>query len=51
MGLEAIGPKLDTSKPEPDHKAYQYLFRSLTVTHRNHVWEAAITGVPMAVSA
>jgi putative transposase len=38
MGLEAIGPKPNTSKSAPGHKVYPYLLRGLTVNHSNHVW-------------
>jgi putative transposase len=48
MGLEAIGPKPNTSKPSPGHKVYPYLLRGLTVSHSNHVWATDITYVPMA---
>lgn len=48
MGLEAIGPKPNTSKPAPGHKVYPYLLRGLEVTHSNHVWATDITYVPMA---
>ena len=48
MGLEAIGPKPNTSKPAPGHKVYPYLLRNLQITHSNHVWATDITYVPMA---
>lgn len=48
MGLEAIGPKPNTSRPAPGHKVYPYLLRGLEVTHSNHVWATDITYVPMA---
>lgn len=48
MGLEAIGPKPNTSKPAPGHKVYPYLLRGLEVMHSNHVWATDITYVPMA---
>ncbi len=48
MGIEAIGPKPNTSKPAPGHKIYPYLLRNLTVTHSNHVWQTDLTYVPMA---
>ena len=35
MGLEAIGPKPNTSKPAPGHKVYPFLLRDLPVTHSN----------------
>lgn len=48
MGLEAIGPKPNTSKPSPGHTVYPYLLRNLPVTHSNHVWATDLTYVPMA---
>lgn len=48
MGLEAIGPKPNTSKPAPGHKVYPYLLRGLKVNHSNYVWATDITYVPMA---
>ena len=48
MGLEAIGPKPNTSKPAPGHEIYPYLLRGLEITHSNHVWATDITYVPMA---
>ncbi|RNA64892.1 transposase [Prosthecochloris sp. ZM_2] len=48
MGLEAIGPKPNTSKPAPGHKVYPYLLRGLEITHSNHVWATDITYAPMA---
>ncbi|NTW54762.1 MAG: hypothetical protein HGB15_08400 [Chlorobaculum sp.] len=48
MGLEAIGPKLNTSKPTPGHTLYPYQLRGLKVTHSNQVWATDITYVPMA---
>lgn len=47
MGLEAIGPKPNTSKPAPGHKVYPYLLRNLSITHSNQVWATDLTYVPM----
>ena len=38
MGLEALGPKPNTSKPATGHKVYPYLLRDLEITRPNHVW-------------
>jgi putative transposase len=35
MGIEALGPKPDTSKPVPGHTVYPYLLRGLTVEQPN----------------
>jgi putative transposase len=48
MGLDAIGPKPNPSKPAPGHKVYTYLLRNLPVTHSNQVWATDLTYVPMA---
>jgi len=47
MGLSAIGPKPNTSKPAPGHKVYPYLLRGLKVERNNQVWAADITCLPM----
>ena len=47
MGLEAICPKPDLSKPEKSHKKYPYLLRNVAITHSNHVWSSDITYIPM----
>jgi len=43
LGLWAVGPKPDTSKPHPGHKIYPYLRRGLEITRSNHVWATDIT--------
>jgi putative transposase len=47
MGLEAIYPKPNTSRPHPEHKKYPYLLRNVTVERPNQVWTADITYIPM----
>jgi putative transposase len=47
MGIEALGPKPNTSKPAPGHKVYPYLLRGLTIERPNHVWAADITYIPI----
>jgi len=47
MGIEALGPKPNTSKPAPGHKIYPYLLRTLAITKPNQVWAADITYIPM----
>src|SRR5580765_6782980 len=47
MGIEALGPKPNTSKPAPGHKVYPYLLRGLTIELPNQVWAADITYVPI----
>lgn len=43
MGLEAVIPKKNTSKPHPDHPVYPYLLRDAEITHANQVWSMDIT--------
>lgn len=43
MGLEAIGPRPNLSKPHPQHKIYPYLLRNLTADYPNHIWGIDIT--------
>jgi putative transposase len=43
MGLEAIYPKPDLSKPNKAHKIYPYLLRGVPITACNQVWSTDIT--------
>ena len=43
MGLEAIFPRRNTSKPHPGHPVYSYLLRGLSITRTNQVWSMDIT--------
>ncbi len=48
MGLEAIYPKPDLSKPEVGKYKYPYLLRGRHIGHPNEVWAIDITYIPMA---
>jgi len=48
MGLEAIYPKKNLSKPCPWHRKYPYLLRGLAITRPNQVWGTDITYVRLA---
>jgi putative transposase len=47
MGLVAIYPKRNLSKPGEGHKIYPYLLKGLTIDHPNQVWESDITYIRM----
>jgi putative transposase len=47
MGIEALGPKPNTSKPAPGHTVYPDLLRGLTIERPNQVWAADITYIPI----
>jgi len=48
LGLEAIVPKRNLSKPNKQHKKYPYLLRGVKITHPNHVWSTDITYIKLA---
>ena len=43
MGLEALYPKRNLSKPAPGHKIYPYLLKGLAILRPNQVWSTDIT--------
>lgn len=47
MGIEAIYPKPNLSKPHPGHKVYPYLLRGVEIVRINQVWSTDITYLPM----
>jgi len=47
MGLEAIYPKPNISKPLSGHKIYPYLLNGLSINNTNQVWSSDITYIPM----
>lgn len=47
LGLWAVGPKPNTSKPHPEHAIYPYLLRGLLIDRPNHVWATDITYIRM----
>jgi len=47
MGLVALGPRPNLSKPHPGHKVYPYLLRNVTACYPNHVWGIDITYIPL----
>jgi len=47
MGIEAVYPRPNTSRPHTEHKIYPYLLRNMEITHPNQVWAADITYIPL----
>jgi len=47
MGLEAMCPKPDLSKPHRAHAIYPYLLKGLEITRPNQVWSTDITFVSL----
>jgi putative transposase len=43
LGLEAVFPKRNTSKPNPDHPVYPYRLRGVIILRPNQVWSMDIT--------
>ena len=43
LGLEAIYPKPNLSKPNKEHLKFPYLLRGVKIEHSNQVWAADIT--------
>jgi putative transposase len=48
MGISAIVPGPNTSKPAPEHQIYPYLLRNVTAKHPNHIWGIDITYIRLA---
>ena len=47
MGIQAIYPRQNTSKPEPTNKIYPYLLKGLKIDHPDQVWSIDITYIPV----
>lgn len=47
MGIEAIYPKRNLSRPCPGHKVYPYLLRNREISQVNEVWSTDITYIRM----
>ena len=47
MGIKAVSPGPQTSRPCPGHKIFPYLLRGLPIVRPDQVWAADITYIPM----
>ena len=47
LGIEALYPKPNLSRPAPGHQVYPYLLRNVAIERPNHVWSTDITCIPM----
>jgi putative transposase len=47
LGIEALYPKPNLSRPAPGHKIYPYLLRGVDIVRPNQVWSTDITYIPM----
>lgn len=47
MGLAAMVPKPNTSRPSPQNPIYPYLLRGVAIERVNQVWSCDITYIPM----
>ena len=47
MGIEALYPKPNLSRPAAGHEIYPYLLRDVVVSRSNQVWSTDITYIPL----
>jgi putative transposase len=47
MGLEAVYPRPNLSKPAAGHKVFPYLLRGVKIERPNQVWSTDITYIPL----
>lgn len=50
MGIQAVYPRENTSKPNPANKIYPYLLKNVQASYPNHVWSIDITYIPIQKS-
>lgn len=49
MGLTAVYPRRNLSKPHPEHAVYPYLLRDVAVVRSNQVWSTDITYIRLGL--
>ncbi len=47
LGVEALYPKPNLSRPDSGHEIYPYLLRGVPIVRPNQVWSTDITYIPM----
>ena len=47
LGIEALYPKPNLSRPAKGHEIYPYLLRGISIERPNQVWSTDITYLPM----
>lgn len=47
MGIQALIPRRNLSKPSKEHLIFPYLLRNVRITKSNQVWSTDITYIPM----
>jgi putative transposase len=50
MGIAAVYPKPNLSKPGKEHNKFPYLLKNKTISHPNQVWAIDITYIPVGHS-
>ncbi len=50
MGIQAVYPRQNTSKPNLVNPIYPYLLKGLKINHPDHVWSIDITYIPVRKS-
>ena len=50
MGIQAIYPRPNLSKPDKENKIYPYLLKDVEIVRPNQVWSIDITYIPIRSS-
>lgn len=50
MGIQAVYPRQDTSRPNPANKIYPYRLKNIKASYPDHVWSIDITYIPIQKS-